>query len=159
MLISNWSHTPNVFLLFLLINFISCQPNKQPILTKEKQTNSYALNVFGNSLQPCSFDPLTGFYRNGKCLTGFEDFGTHILCAKVTDAFLNYSKSQGNDLKTPIDRTNFQGLKDGDRWCLCISRWVEAIESNVAPPIDLNATHENVLKHVDISLLMKYGIE
>lgn len=91
-------------------------------------------NVLGEDLQVCSLDPITGFQRQGKCETDEDDLGTHVVCAEVTDAFLSFTRSRGNDLTTPAPNLGFPGLKPGDRWCLCVSRWKEAYEAGVAPP-------------------------
>lgn len=108
-------------------------------------------NVLGGPLAPCSLDPKTGFYRDGCCATGPDDFGRHVVCAVVTADFLAYSKSKGNDLTTPRPEFSFPGLKPGDRWCLCVSRWSEALEAGVAPPVVLEATHEAALREVELS--------
>jgi uncharacterized protein (DUF2237 family) len=115
-------------------------------------------NVLGTPLKMCCSDPVTGFYRNGLCVTGPTDYGTHIVCAMVTQEFLDYSKSKGNDLITCRPEFNFPGLKPGDKWCLCISRWIEAYEAKAAPPIDLEATHEKALDFVSIEVLKMYNI-
>ena len=130
-------------------------------LTKVKKNNSMddnALNVLGTPLQSCCTDPMTGFYRDGFCQTGVTDFGTHVICARMTEAFLMYTKSRGNDLSTPLPVYNFPGLKPGDQWCLCVSRWREAMLAGVAPPIILQATHERALDIVTIEDLKKYSI-
>jgi hypothetical protein len=101
------------------------------------------LNVSGTALVACSFDPLTGYFRDGCCQTDEQDHGTHVICARVTAEFLNYSLSRGNDLMTPRPDYRFAGLKPGDRWCLCALRWKEALEAGVAPPVHLEATHAN----------------
>ncbi len=116
-------------------------------------------NVLGTELQLCCSDPVTGFYRNGMCVTGPTDFGTHIVCAMVTQQFLDFSKAKGNDLTTPREEYNFPGLKHGDKWCLCISRWIEAYEAGVAPPIDLEATNENALDYITLDILKVYDIK
>lgn len=115
-------------------------------------------NVLGQPLEICCTSPLTGFYRNGKCETGPDDFGTHTVCAQVTEEFLAFTKNRGNDLSTPMPAYNFPGLKPGDCWCLCFSRWQEALEAGVAPPIMLNATHESVLKHISLAQLQEYAV-
>lgn len=102
------------------------------------------MNVLGGPLQACPSRHSTGFYRDGYCNTGADDRGVHVVCARVTDAFLAFSRSQGNDLVTP--RGGFAGLQDGDGWCLCASRWQEAYEAGVAPPVVLEATHEAALR-------------
>ena len=116
-----------------------------------------AKNVLGGPLAVCSTSPLTGFYLNGKCETGSGDIGTHVVCAQVTDAFLRYTKSQGNDLTTPSPANGFPGLKPGDRWCLCASRWKQALDAGVAPPVDLAATHEKVLQTVRLEELQAHA--
>src|SRR5579862_2797765 len=100
-----------------------------------------AKNVLGGDLLPCSFDPVTGFYRDGCCNTGAEDLGIHTVCVVVTEEFLVFSKSRGNDLSTPQPTFGFTGLKPGDRWCLCAPRWQEAFEANAAPDVALESTH------------------
>ena len=106
-----------------------------------------AKNVLGGDLKPCSTDPLTGFFRDGCCNTGVDDLGSHTVCVRVTNAFLQFSSSKGNDLSTPRPEFNFPGLIAGDKWCLCASRWKEAADAGVAPPVLLNSTH---LKALDI---------
>ena len=107
-------------------------------------------NILGTNLEVCSLNPITGFTRSGCCETGPEDLGQHTLCAEVTDEFLQFSKLQGNDLMTPRPEFNFTGLKPGDRWCLCASRWLEALEEGIAPPVILEATHEKALEIIDL---------
>lgn len=109
-----------------------------------------ATNVKGGALAPCSKSPLTGFYRNACCDTGPEDTGMHTVCAVMTDAFLVYSKLAGNDLSTPRPEFGFPGLRAGDRWCLCVGRWREALAAGVAPPVVLEATHEEALAVVTL---------
>ena len=104
-------------------------------------------NVLGTSLKKCCDNPKTGFYRNGFCHTGAEDRGTHIACATVTKEFLEFSRLKGNDLITPRPHWQFPGLKPGDKWCLCALRWLEAKKAGVAPPLDLEATHEKMLEY------------
>ena len=115
-------------------------------------------NVFGTPLQSCCTDPMTGFYRDGRCVTGPQDHGKHVVCAKVTEEFLQFSKGRGNDLITPLPAYNFPGLKPGDRWCLCASRWKEAYEAEAAPPVHLEATHEAALRYVTMDALLKHAI-
>ncbi|MGD1905701.1 MAG: DUF2237 family protein [Leptolyngbyaceae cyanobacterium] len=117
-----------------------------------------AQNVFGETLQPCSTDPMTGFYRDGCCNTGSGDFGRHVVCAEMTEAFLNYTRAQGNDLSTPVPAYNFPGLKPGDHWCLCASRWQQAFDDGVAPRVDLAATHMSALKTVKLEDLKDHAI-
>lgn len=121
-------------------------------------TDDKALNVYGEELKMCCLDPVTGYYRNGQCLTDASDHGTHIVCAKVTDEFLTYSQKRGNDLITPKPQFNFPGLKHGDHWCLCISRWYEAHKAGVAPSIDLNATNIKALDYVPLEILEAYSL-
>jgi len=103
-------------------------------------------NVLGSALQCCCTEPKTGFFRDGFCCTGPQDFGKHVVCAKVTQEFLEYSKSRGNNLMTPAPQYSFPGLKPGDKWCLCASRWKEAFDAGVAPPVVLEACHEKALE-------------
>ena len=103
-------------------------------------------NVLGTKLEICSTSPMTGFTRTGKCETNKYDYGTHLVCAKVTQQFLTYTKSKGNDLSTPT--SYFPGLKPGDNWCLCVFRWVQAYKDGVAPPPVLNATHQDTLNYL-----------
>lgn len=115
-------------------------------------------NVLGQTLRTCSTAPMTGFFRDGCCRTGDMDYGTHVVCAEVTAEFLAYTQSQGNDLSTPMPAYHFPGLKPGDRWCLCVSRWLQALEAGVAPPIVLAATHEKTLQLVPLELLQEYAL-
>ena len=117
-----------------------------------------AKNVLGEILETCSTSPMTGFFRNGCCETGTQDVGTHVVCAQVTETFLTYTKAEGNDLSTPMPMYEFPGLKPGDRWCLCVSRWKEALDAGVAPPIVLSATHEAALKVVALEVLQEHAI-
>lgn len=112
-----------------------------------------AKNVLGTALVPCSYDPLTGYYRDGCCNTDAHDRGSHVICARVTQAFLEFSVTRGNDLFMPRPEHRFPGLKAGDRWCLCALRWKEALEAGVAPPVVLESTHERALDYVDIEQL------
>lgn len=114
-------------------------------------------NVLGEELLPCSYDPLTGYFRDGCCRTDDSDLGTHVVCARVTQAFLDYSLSRGNDLMTPRPEWRFAGLKPGDRWCLCVLRWLEALQAGVAPPVVLNSTHEKALEHVALDVLRQHA--
>jgi uncharacterized protein (DUF2237 family) len=101
---------------------------------------------------------MTGFYRNGKCDTCGDDVGQHTVCARMTDAFLDFSRAQGNDLTTPIPAYDFPGLKAGDYWCLCLGRWIEAMKADVAPRIKLEATHASVLEYLDLELLQSHAL-
>ncbi|MGK7958319.1 MAG: DUF2237 family protein [Crocosphaera sp.] len=117
-----------------------------------------AKNVLGTDLQLCCNDPMTGYYRDGYCRTGGQDFGVHVVCAQVTTEFLTFTKQQGNDLSTPIPAYHFPGLKPGDRWCLCASRWQEAKEAGVAPPVILEGTHIRALEVVSLDELKQYAL-
>jgi hypothetical protein len=116
-----------------------------------------ARNVLGGELEPCSLEPLTGFFRNGCCETGPEDVGMHTVCAVMTADFLRYSMSVGNDLSTPRPEFGFEGLKPGDRWCLCAPRWKQALDAGMAPEVVLEATHEEVLAIAPLSVLKAYA--
>ena len=117
-----------------------------------------AMNVLGTPLVPCSYDPLTGYYRDGCCNTDAHDHGSHVICAKVTQAFLDFSVAQGNDLVTPRPEYRFAGLKAGDRWCLCATRWRDAFQAGVAPPVILNCTHERALSFVSLAQLQSCAL-
>ena len=125
---------------------------------KERRTEQ-ALNVLGEPLAPCGLDPVTGFYRDGCCNTGYEDIGIHVVCAKMTREFLAFSKKRGNDLSAPVPEAGFPGLKPGDRWCLCAGRWKEAFDAGVAPPVFLQATHEEALAIVPLAILKRFAID
>ena len=114
-------------------------------------------NVLGGPLQACGRDPLTGFYRDGCCETGPDDHGTHVVCAVMTDDFLAFTNSRGNDLSTPRPAFRFPGLTAGDRWCLCVSRWSEAYEAGAAPPVVLEATHRRALQTVSLDALREHA--
>jgi len=116
-----------------------------------------ARNVLGGELQPCSTDPLTGFYRTGCCDTGAEDTGVHTVCAEMTAEFLAFSKERGNDLSTPRPEFGFAGLAPGDRWCVCADRWVEALEADMAPPVVLEATHSSMVEWADLKDLQRHA--
>jgi uncharacterized protein len=118
-----------------------------------------AHNVLGTPLVPCSYDPLTGFFRDGCCKTDAHDHGSHVICARVTQEFLVYSLQRGNDLMTPQPEFRFLGLKPGDRWCLCANRWKEALAAGVAPPVVLECTHEKALEFVSIEDLRKHAYQ
>ncbi len=117
-----------------------------------------SLNVLGGTLESCSRDPMTGFYRNGCCDTGVGDFELHVVCAQVTEEFLAFSREQGNDLSTPNPAMGFPGLKPGDRWCVCAGRWKEALAAGVAPPVVLEATHVNALDIVSLDDLQRHAL-
>ena len=116
-----------------------------------------AQNVQGGPLMPCGNEPVTGFYRNGCCDTGPDDTGMHTVCAVMTTEFLAFSKLSGNDLSTPRPETGFPGLSPGDRWCLCVGRWREALAAGVAPPVVLAATHEETLAVVLLEDLERHA--
>jgi uncharacterized protein (DUF2237 family) len=116
-----------------------------------------AKNVLGTALQVCCTDPVTGYYRDGFCHTGGQDFGMHIVCAQVTAEFLEFSKLQGNDLITPVPHFDFPGLQPGDCWCLCAARWQEAFLAGVAPLVVLAATHARAIEVCNLEDLQKYA--
>ena len=122
----------------------------------DKQLNQ---NVFGEDIEICSKETMTGYLRNGSCETLNDDVGSHTVCARVTDEFLRYSREKGNDLITPRPELDFPGLKEGDKWCVCAMRWLEALNDDVAPPILIRST--NILAHeiIDIDLLKKYAVD
>ncbi len=126
---------------------------------KERRAQAQQLNVFGEPLAPCGLDPVTGFYRDGCCNTGYDDTGIHVVCAKMTREFLEFSKQHGNDLSTPAPELGFPGLEPGDRWCLCAARWKEALDAGVAPPVILAATHEEALAVVPLAALKRHAID
>jgi len=117
------------------------------------------INVFGEPLEPCGTDPLTGFYRDGDCSCGPDDVGLHAVCAVVTEEFLDHQRSVGNDLSTPLPAYAFPGLKPGDRWCLCAPRWKEALDAGAAPQLVLAATHEETLAIVPLGVLKDYAVK
>ena len=117
-----------------------------------------SINIFGEPLTPCGLDPVTGFFRDGCCNTSGRDGGSHTVCALLTEEFLEFSRARGNDLITPRSEFDFPGLKPGDRWCLCASRWAEAEREGVAPPIDLKATHRRALEIIPEETLKRYGL-
>lgn len=115
------------------------------------------LNVFGQPLMACSNEPLTGFYRDGCCNTGDEDHGEHTVCVVVDTNFLEFSKKMGNDLITPLPEYGFKGLVDGDRWCLCAKRWMEALQAGIAPKVVLEASNEKILDYIELRELVKFA--
>ena len=115
--------------------------------------------MLGGELIACSNRPLTGFFRNGCCETSSEDLGMHTVCAVMTAEFLEFSASVGNDLTTPHPEFHFPGLKPGDRWCLCAPRWKEALDAGVAPPVVLEATHEETLAITPLGVLKDYAVD
>jgi len=155
--INNWLIflTINLALLFYSQNSYS---NSQMTKILNQDFDKNVKNILGTKLEACCFNPLTGYFRDGYCHTNQQDRGTHIICAQVTDEFLNFSKSRGNDLITPALNYNFTGLKAGDFWCLCILRWLEALDAGVAPPIKLESTHHKALEYVDLKTLKKFQV-
>lgn len=117
-----------------------------------------ARNVLGKPLQSCCTNPMTGFYRNGRCDTGADDRGLHLVCARMTTEFLAFSVSRGNDLVTPVPEYAFPGLKPGDCWCLCVTRWKEALDAGVAPPVNLEGTHISALEFVSLEELQAHAL-
>ncbi len=118
-----------------------------------------SINVLGGALQPCSLDPVTGFYRDGCCNTGREDLGLHTVCVVLTAEFLAFSKAQGNDLSTPMPQYGFAGLKPGDRWCVCAARWEAARRAGMAPPVLLEATHVAALEVCSLADLRAHAVD
>jgi uncharacterized protein (DUF2237 family) len=115
-------------------------------------------NVLGTDLEPCNLDPVTGYYRTGCCENHGDDPGMHVVCAVMTDKFLAYSKSVGNDLSTPMPQYGFAGLKDGDQWCLCAGRWQEAFEAGAAPKVRLASTHVSALEYSSLRDLQAHAV-
>jgi uncharacterized protein (DUF2237 family) len=130
-----------------------------PYPSDDTEDRAESRNVLGGQLEPCSSDPLTGFFRNGCCDTGREDIGAHVVCAEMTEDFLEFSVAMGNDLVTPSPLAGFPGLNPGDRWCLCALRWKEALAAGVAPPIVLASTHERVLEFVTLAELVEHALD
>ncbi|MCU0930050.1 MAG: DUF2237 domain-containing protein [Burkholderiaceae bacterium] len=120
-------------------------------------TPKLAKNVLGTDLVPCSYDPLTGWYRDGCCHTDEHDLGSHVICARVTVEFLNFQFERGNDLITPRPAMRFRGLEPGDRWCVCALRWREALRAGCAPPVVLESTHERALDYVSLEDLQHHA--
>lgn len=114
-------------------------------------------NVFGEPLETCCTSPMTGYFRDGLCRTVSQDTGTHTVCAVMTTEFLSFSASRGNDLITPLPFYQFPGLKTGDKWCLCVTRWLQAEKAGKAPKIILEATHERTLEYVPLARLIPYA--
>jgi uncharacterized protein len=117
------------------------------------------LNVLGTLLQPCGTDPMTGFYRDGCCSSGPEDFGSHTVCAVVTDEFLDHQRGVGNDLSTPRPEWSFPGLRPGDRWCVVAMRWLQAHEAGAAAPVVLASTHVRALDIIPLELLEEHAVD
>ena len=118
-----------------------------------------SVNVFGEPLQSCSEEPLTGFFRDGCCNTGDQDLGSHTVCVSLTQEFLEFSRFRGNDLSTPRPEFSFPGLKAGDCWCLCAARWLEAHQKGMAPRVYLSRTHQRALEIVPLELLTEYALD
>jgi len=118
-----------------------------------------AKNVLGTDLETCGTDPMTGFFRDGCCNTGVDDEGLHLVCSVMTDDFLKFSKAQGNDLSTPMPNYHFPGLQSGDRWCLCVLRWKEALGAGKAPKVVLASTHISTLEFVDLEDLKRFAVD
>ncbi len=118
-----------------------------------------SVNVFGEALETCGENPTTGFFRDGKCNTCDEDFGSHTVCVEVTQEFLEYSRFRGNDLSTPVPDHGFPGLKPGDSWCLCAARWLEAKQNDMAPKVHLRRTHIKALEIVPMALLKQHAVD
>jgi uncharacterized protein (DUF2237 family) len=123
------------------------------------QDSRIARNVFNEPLVPCSFTPLTGFFRDGCCKTADEDAGNHVICTVMSEEFLDFSRSRGNDLSTPVPEWGFPGLKPGDQWCLCALRWLEAYLAGVAPRVILESTSFHALDIVDLDALKRYALD
>ena len=117
------------------------------------------LNVLGEPLASCSTDPMTGFFRTGACMAGPDDVGRHLICCEMTEDFLAFSKTRGNDLTTPRPEQAFPGLRPGDRWCIVAPRWVEAQKAGMAPRVALLATHEAALRYTDLATLKAYALD
>ena len=117
------------------------------------------INVLGEPLQSCSEKPLTGFFRDGKCNTCSEDIGSHTVCIQASQKFLEYSRFKGNDLSTPMPEYGFDGVKPGDHWCLCAARWLEALDSGMAPKVYLMRTHQRALEIVPMEKLREYAAD
>ena len=134
----------------------------QPMFKKRKYSVSNKcpqLNVLGGPLTTCSQDPMTGFFRTGCCEADDRDYGKHFVCARMTHRFLEFSKFKGNDLTTPRPEFNFTGLREGDQWCLCADRWLEAFDAGLAPEVVLEATNQKVLTTIDLSSLKKHAVD
>lgn len=116
-----------------------------------------SLNVFGEPLEPCSADPVTGFFRDGCCNTSKQDFGSHTICVELTREFLEFSRESGNDLSSPQPQFGFPGLQPGDQWCLCAARWLEAFDADAAPRVHLTRTHQAALEIVPLEKLRRYA--
>lgn len=116
-------------------------------------------NVLGEDIESCCTSPMTGFYRDGRCNTGEQDLGAHVVCAEMTEEFLEFSQAAGNDLSTPRPELGFPGLVAGDRWCVCAARWREALRAGTAPPVVLASTHERALEFVTLDDLKRHALD
>ncbi len=132
---------------------------KLEVTNRSVYNSGMARNVLGNDLEPCCYEPLTGYYRDGFCHTGAGDSGVHTVCAVMSDAFLKFSRDQGNDLSTPRPEYEFPGLTAGDRWCLCASRWKEAYDAGMAPKVVLESTHASTLEFASIEELTSCAVK
>ncbi len=156
-----------LIMLLLILSNVACQSNTAYVQnTRQMQTNEQPMvakiptnNILNEKIEPCCFAPLTGYFRDGFCHFDEDDYGVHLICAVMTDDYLQFSKSLGNDLITPKPERRFPGLKAGDKWCLCVSRWEEAYRQGVAPKIDLHATHQKVAQMIPIDIIMQNAIE
>lgn len=158
-----------VALMALLLLLVACQSGSNYIDNWQKikeikvdnpkriQNKELAKNIMNEPLQTCCNAPQTGFFRDGFCHFDDNDYGVHLICAVMTDEYLAYSKSQGNDLITANPERHFPGLKKGDKWCLCVSRWEEAYKVGLAPRIDIQATHAKVSQMIPIEVLIENG--
>mmetsp|Transcript_14883 Transcript_14883/g.14987 ORF Transcript_14883/g.14987 Transcript_14883/m.14987 type:complete len:192 (+) Transcript_14883:181-756(+) len=144
-----------------LLSLTSRSVKSQKIRMNSSQSSSphHSVNVLGKPLQPCCYDPMTGFYRDGFCETGPADTGRHTVCAQVTEEFLSYTRSVGNDLSTPSPGYGFPGLTPGDKWCLCAARWYQAEMAGKAPPLYLESTHSKAVEIVPLEILKKYALD
>lgn len=127
--------------------------------TMQERDKDQSLNVYGEPLESCSEEPITGFFRDGKCNTCREDLGSHTVCIKVNSDFLEFSRSRGNDLSTPMPQFGFAGLKPGDSWCLCAARWLQAYEHDMAPRVHMTRTHIRALEIVALEQLKEYAAD
>lgn len=128
-------------------------------MREDSPSDPSPVNVLGQPLEPCSMDPITGFFRSGSCETCAQDLGSHTVCAHLTEDFLAFSKSRGNDLSTPRPEFDFPGLNPGDRWCLCAARWQEALEAGAAPRVVLRGTHQKALELLSLEDLKSHAID
>ena len=157
--------------LFFLCLLIILMPRKKSQKTKKRKKRKYKKskiienfnniqqnNIYNEPLQVCSTNPITGYHRSGYCFTDDMDQGTHTVCAKLNNEFLNYTKSKGNDLSTKNDKYNFPGLKSGDNWCLCALRWKEALDAGKAPLLNLESTNHKTLEYINLDILENYKI-